>query len=129
MLNSWKLLKHVWNIKSINMKESWSKYLFQMTQDELNNLYVIYNPDCGCPIDQFVLLDRYPMSTKIICECPSCKKACIMVITDPIEFHYNLNNEDYSLKDLLEIVVRESNQSDLIHKYQELAKKTYGLID
>ena len=87
--------------------------------EENTRLWVIYHPDCGCHVDQFVLLDRYPMSPKIISRCPECKKGCLMEISDPIIFHLPLTDQDLTLEDLKKFHITESPQKGLIGKYIE----------
>lgn len=102
------------------------KYWANKRIEDEESLCVIYNPNCGCSCDQFIFLDRYPMSPKILCTCPVCKKGCIMEITDPIIFHIPLLNRDYSLKDLIEMEITKTYQSDYIFEYQKLSRKIYG---
>ncbi len=83
-----------------------------------SSICVIYNPDCGCPLDQFVLLDRFPMSKKIISSCPECKKNAYMEISNPIIFHSQLTDEDFSLKDLIDMVINSSWQEEYLKEYQ-----------
>lgn len=93
-------------------------YLLRQWMEEQNSLCVIYNPDCGCKIDQFVILDRYPMSKEIICACPECKKGCLMKISKPIRFHLPLTSQDFSLKELKKLVVPAGRQEEFIKSYQ-----------
>ena len=86
---------------------------------------VIYNPDCECPIDQFFLLDRYPMSKKIISSCPECKKNAYMEISDPIIFHSELPEQDFELKDLMDMVINSSWQEKYLKAYQFVALMKY----
>lgn len=97
-------------------KEAFKHYLRQVAKEK-EYLCVIYNPDCGCEVDQFVVLDRYPMSEKIHSICPSCKKGCLMEISDPIVFHLPLPNKDYSLEDLKEMKIMDGPQKWLIESY------------
>ena len=100
-------------------KEGWLKYLHRL-QESSYFLQVVYNPSCGCPIDQMVLLDRFPMSDKIICcKCPQCAKGCVFEISDPIIFHDPLRNEDITLEELYKAIVPDGEQSHLIRKYQQ----------
>ena len=100
-------------------KEGWLKYV-QKLQERSFFLQVVYNPSCGCPIDQMVLLDRFPMSTKIICgKCPECKKGCVMEISDPITFHDPLQDVDLTLEELYKCVIPDSEQAHVIRKYQQ----------
>lgn len=83
------------------------------------SIYVIYHPDCGCPVDQFVLLDRFPMSEKIMGSCPNCKKGCLMEISNPIIFYCPLQQKDISLKELAkEMVITKSWQAQFLLAYQ-----------
>ncbi len=90
--------------------------------ESLESLCVIYHPDCGCPIEQMVVLDRYPMSPKIISTCPSCSKGCLMEISNPIRFYLPLLKQDYELKDLKDMVItKETRQTPYFLLYQEEA--------
>lgn len=93
---------------------------FRRDFKERSKLCVIYNPDCGCNIDQFVVLDRFPMSKKIMARCPVCEKVCLMEISDPIIFHCPVRKEDYSLDDLKQMYVTDSDQKPYIDAYQKL---------
>ncbi len=99
--------------------ETWKLELIKRRAEENSRLCVIYNPNCGCNVDQFVILDRYPMSEKIRCLCPSCHKGCAMEISDPILFHLPLTNQDFSLEDLKNSVITASPQEWIIRKYCE----------
>ena len=92
--------------------------LCKRRSEELTSIYVIYRPDCGCPIEQIVLLDRYPMSEKIHMKCPECNKGCLTEISDPIIFHCPLLKQDYSQKDLKEFIITESRQKEYIESYR-----------
>ena len=87
----------------VNMKpeiRTYFDYRVQKAIEEIEFFSVIYNPDCGCSVDQFVMLDRYPMSKKIISQCPCCKSGCLMEITNPVIFHLVPTGLDYSLEEL-----------------------------
>lgn len=93
-------------------------YILKWNERESSSLCVIYNPDCGCSVDQFVLLDRVPMSPKIISSCPNCKKGCLMEISDPIIFYDPLEEKDIPLNQLVNYVILQSWQEDYIKTYQ-----------
>lgn len=79
---------------------------------------VIYNPDCGCPCDSFVLLDRFPMPGLIIAsECPICKKFTNMKISDPILFHTEIWG-DFTLDDLEDSIIMDTWQKYYLECYQ-----------
>lgn len=101
-------------------KEDCLKYFIEDRYRKLNELVVVYNPNCGCPIDQFFLLDRYPMSPKIHSICPECKNWCLMEISDPIIFHLPLTKQDFTLDDLKNVVVKPCRQEYVIKRYQGL---------
>jgi hypothetical protein len=83
---------------------------------------VIYNPDCGCPIDNMVVLDRYPMSSKILFyRCPHCLKGCTMEISNPIIFHSKLLDEYYPLEDLINMHITDSPQKPFLEAYRQEA--------
>lgn len=105
-------------------RNEYLKALLNWHAEESSYLMVIYTPDCGCLIEQFVVLDRYPMSKKIICQCPECKRGCLMEISDPIQFHLPLTKQDVSLQELADGVVTESRQKPFIEAYQLLYRKT-----
>lgn len=96
--------------------ESFLKQKFK----EKSSLCVIYTPDCGCEIEQFVLLDRFPMSPKIISICPVCKKWCHMEISNPILFHVHLLDKDYTLEDLQKMQFMPGEQAHLIQAYKDM---------
>jgi hypothetical protein len=96
------------------------KNYFRQQFKERSRLCVIYNPDCKCNVDQFVVLDRFPMSEKILCMCPVCDKGCLMEISDPIIFHCPIRKEDYTLDDLKNMHVKESDQKPYIDAYQKM---------
>lgn len=96
------------------------KSIMRRFQRESLSVAVIYNPDCGCPIDHFVLLDRFPMSTKIISSCSECKKGCLMEISEPIIFHDQLTETDFSLEDLDEMIITDSWQYPFLLEYKHL---------
>jgi hypothetical protein len=102
---------------SEEQKECFKSYLEFFARKQ-QSLCVIYLPDCGCPIEQMVILDRYPMSPKIISSCPECKKGCLMEISDPIAFYLPLTKQDFSLEDLKKMYVTDSPQKDLINCYK-----------
>jgi len=102
-------------------KQEWGEYFKRHVQRKCE-LVVIYNPDCGCPIDQFFLLDRFPMSPTIFSQCPSCKKGCLMEISEPIVFHLPIQNQDIELDKLCDLVVGETRQRPYIEAYQMLAR-------
>lgn len=103
------------------------RYLVESRRREEESLCVIYTPDCGCPVEQFVLLDRFPMSKKIRGVCPECKKGCLMEIIDPIRFHLPMTDQDYELKDLVGMHVTDTYQKNLILAYQAIAKDLLGV--
>jgi hypothetical protein len=99
-------------------QEGWKHY-FRQQFKQRSRLCVIYNPNCGCVVDQLVVLDRFPMSEKIISKCPVCDKGCLMEISDPIIFHCPIRKEDYSLDDLKKMNVTDSDQKPYIEAYQD----------
>ena len=68
----------------------------------LESIYIIYKYDC-CEVYQAVLLDRYPMSEKIICICSECKKGTKISIVNPIEF--KLLDKIYTKDDLKDCTI------------------------
>jgi len=96
------------------------KNLMERRSRELETLFVIYNPSCGCKVDQFVVLDRFPMSQEFISSCPQCDKYCHMEISNPIRFHLALEEKDYSLEELKTMIATNSPQKELIEAYQNL---------
>jgi hypothetical protein len=97
-------------------KKGWINY-FRIKAKEKERLCVIYHPDCGCEVESFVVLDRYPMSEKIHAKCPQCKEYCLLEISDPIVFHVPLLNKDWSLEDLKKSHITESDQKEFILAY------------
>jgi len=116
-----KLIIENWPEGTTEEQKDYARAFLKHIADEQTRLCVIYNPDCGCSIDQMVVLDRYPMSPKIISRCPECKKGCLMEISDPIRFHLPLTDQDFSLEDLKDFIVDETcDQAYLIKRYQNL---------
>jgi hypothetical protein len=97
--------------------KKYAEYLCKKKADELTNVMVIYRPDCGCQIEQFVLLDRFPMSPKILNRCPECKKACLSEISDPIIFSTQIGG-DFSLEDLKNSTVTDCPQKIFLELYK-----------
>ncbi len=97
------------------------KAYFRWQAKQNSRLCVIYNPDCGCKVDQFFTLDRFPMSKKIHNKCSVCLKYCLSEITDPILFHCLIRKEDYTLEELKKAFVLDSDQKFLIEAYQNQA--------
>lgn len=96
------------------------KYLEEILFREkvrLNSLMVIYHPSCGCELDQFVLLDRYPMSEKIISTCPGCNQPGHMELSDPLAFYLPVTEEIYFLEDLKNMVITDTPQKSFIEAY------------
>ena len=85
-------------------------------------LSVIYHPTCGCNLEMFVILDRYPMSEKIIAhKCQGCEKYCTLEISDPPLFHLPLTKQDFTLGDLRKFgsaPTWEPEQQPYIESYQ-----------
>lgn len=98
-------------------EKEFAKRLMERRANELTRMCVIYHPNCGCPIDQFVVLDRFPMSEKIHSKCPNCEKGYMMEISDPIIFHLPLTETDYTLEELKNCVIADSPQKHLIDCY------------
>lgn len=88
---------------------------------------VIYNPDCGCKVDQFVILDRFPMSKKIISSCPECKKGCLMEISNPPIFYDQLNKIELTLKELQDVVIANTWQQSYLEWYKEVSKRSENM--
>lgn len=108
----------VWPEGITEDQKKYFEFHFRQQAEEKTRLCVIYHPSCGCELDQFVVLDRYPMSEKIISTCPACDKGCYMVISDPIRFHLPILNQDYNLEELKQMYVTDGPQKHLIEKYQ-----------
>ena len=102
-----------------DQEKQWIEDLCKRKSEELTSIYVIYRPDCGCPIEQTVLLDRFPMPKKIMIQCPECKKGCLTEISDPIIFHCPILKQDYTREDLKEFVINESRQKEYIESYRD----------
>jgi len=86
------------------------------------SLYVMYESDCGCEGYETVLLDRFPMSEKIMHQCHLCKKGIICSITQPPIFYLPLLKQKYTHQEMSEMLVTEGRQKELIEAYQELFK-------
>ena len=101
---------------SDEMKEE-AKQMCEMRVYELNSLCVVYTPTCGCPAKISYVLDRYPMSPKIIGKCRVCKKASLHEISDPITFYLKLTKLEYSIQDLKAMHITNGDQKALIKAY------------
>ncbi len=98
----------------------WAQERAKRKARELTDVYVVYNPDCGCILDQFVLLDRFPMSPKICTSCPACDKWCIMEITNPPLFHTEIWG-DFTLASLKTSYITDTWQKPLLESYKLLS--------
>lgn len=107
----------VCNIADEQKKKEYIEYYKKFIAKDLARLWVIYNPDCGCKIDQFVALDRYPMSPKIMFKCPECNQGCLLGISDPIIFHSKLENKDYSLEEMKDVIFTDEDMEYLVSCY------------
>jgi len=89
----------------------------QLKKKEL--LYVVYTPSCKCEIIQDVVLDRYPMSEKIIASCPSCKKMVHLEVSNPIKFYIPILKKEYNLEDLKQMQTTDTWQKEYIELYKD----------
>ena len=80
---------------------------------------VIYTPDCKCPIEQFVIVDTFPMAKRFLTRCPKCDLGCLMLLSDPIIFHVN-QGKDLSLDDLKEMNIPPTWQKGILDRYKKL---------
>lgn len=86
---------------------------------ELTDVCVIYRPDCGCEVEQFVVLDRFPMSPKIMAPCPACDKSCLLEISEPPRFHTEIGG-DFTLENLKTSFIFDTWQKPLLESYKRL---------
>ena len=96
-------------------REKLLKYYTEKFAREQAQLSVIY--ECACGVEHFVVLDRYPMSQKIMTGCCPCKENNIVSLSRPIRFHLPLTDKDYSLDDLRQMYITDSEQKWLIEAY------------
>jgi len=68
-----------------DVRKFWEHHAKQWAKEQ-SMVYVFYKPSCGCEYRMTVLLDRWPMSEKIISHCKECKEGTLLEISDPIEF-------------------------------------------
>jgi hypothetical protein len=94
------------------------KYMLEKDAERLASIYVTYEPSCGCEYVQDALLDRFPMSEKILSVCEICKKGILLKISDPIQFYLPLTEQSFSLEDLKTMVINETRQSEYLKLYQ-----------
>lgn len=112
----------VWPENMTDEEKKYFKSYLEQQDKEKTRLCVIYTPNCGCQIEHFVILDRFPMTPKIHHRCPECEKGGLLLISDPIRFHLPLTNQDFNLDDLKEIVVMRDEQAHLIQRYKDMDK-------
>jgi hypothetical protein len=98
-------------------KKRMMEQLVEQRARDLTNVCIAYRPDCGCEIEQFVVLDRYPMSPKIRSACPVCKKGCLMEISEPPLFHTEIGG-DFTLEELTKSFISDSWQKEWLHLYK-----------
>lgn len=94
-----------------------AKYLCKKKSQEMTEVCVIYHPDCGCTLEHFVVLDRYPMSPKIHHLCPQCNKGCLLEISEPIIFSAQIGG-DFSLEELKDGVTTDGPQKPFLDCYK-----------
>lgn len=112
-----------------NFPDNWTEEMKgearQMCEMQAQSLYyltVVYHPNCGCDTKISFVLDRFPMSPKIICRCQICKKGCLAEISDPITFYLKLTDQEYSCEDLKNMYITDSPQKHLIEKYRDMPR-------
>jgi hypothetical protein len=113
--------------KHVFFSKDWSDDQMKLAQEraerkvrELTDVCVVYHPDCGCELDQFVVLDRFPMSAKIRTSCPACDKGCMMEITNPPLFHTEIWG-DFTLESLKTSYINDTWQKPLLESYKLLS--------
>ena len=121
MMNEYESI--IWPAGTTKQQKKWFLSHLRQKAKERERLCVIYHPDCGCSIEYFVVLDRFPMSEKIHCLCDECKKGCLLEISDPIIFHLPLTNQDYTLEEIKKMHVSLSFQKHLIEKWRDPSMK------
>lgn len=115
-----------WPDGTTDQQKEWMKYYLMRKAEERMQVCVIYTPDCGCELEYFVVLDRYPMSKKIHSICKICKKWIFLEISNPITFHQPWDEKDFELKDLVNMHIStdpENYQFEYLVAYQEEEKK------
>jgi pyridoxine/pyridoxamine 5'-phosphate oxidase len=98
-------------------QKKWFDHFIEKRQRELSSVNVIYRPTCGCPYEYTVLLDRFPMSKKIMIHCKDCKKGTFLEISDPIIFHFPWNKQDITLEELRKMEIMDSPQKPYLESY------------
>lgn len=101
-------------------KESFKWYIKRQREKE-QSFSVIYTPNCGCPNEYFVILDRFPMSKKIHSRCEKCGYM-MLEISNPIRFHLPLTDKDYTLNELMQMQIMPGRQEEYIKAYQDFTK-------
>lgn len=118
-----------WPEGTTEEQKNWMKAFLNRKAQELMQVCVIYTPNCGCEYESFVVLDRYPMSKKIISKCEVCKKGIFLEISNPIRFHQPWDEKDFELKDMIDMYISNdptNYQFEWLLAYQKEAKKPRG---
>jgi len=90
---------------SLEMKEEMEDLMKRRVR-ELESINVIYKYDC-CEDYQPVLLDRYPMSAKIITKCRQCGKGTYLSIVEPMELQ--ILDKIYTIKELEDCAIDKNH--------------------
>lgn len=98
-------------------KKEYFRHLAEQRAMEQTQICVVYRPNCGCPVEDLVVLDRFPMSKKIHSKCRECGKGILTEISDPIIFTSKLQG-DFTLEELASSYFTESRQKIFLEKYK-----------
>lgn len=71
-------------------------------------VHVLYTPSCKCDYQATVLLDRFPMSYKILSQCDICKKGVLMKITEPPIYYIPETDEELNEGEMIDYLEKNS---------------------
>jgi hypothetical protein len=87
--------------------KEYAQYLAKRHAESLQWISCGYH--CKCGADTFYVIDRYPMSPKIMFQCESCKEMSLKPIIKPYEF-FNKILGYFSAEKLKDLVWSKGNQ-------------------
>ena len=85
------------------------------------SVHMMYKPSCGCEYEKPVLLDRFPMSEKIICgKCSDCLKFITLDLIRPYIFYVPMTEIRITHEELRTHLITPGRQEAFLKAYQEL---------
>ena len=94
------------------------KYIIFQSMQSNFSVHLIYEHSC-CKQQQAVMLDRYPMSEKIICVKCDCGKYGELTILRPITFWDPLLKMNISMEDLSNSHITDTRQKHFLELYRD----------